>query len=56
MDLTLALVSGILGVIVIRTIALEILVLKLKGKNKLLCRENHRLRIKLQEHENSTKG
>jgi hypothetical protein len=56
MELLLALVTGILIITVVRTIVLEKLTLKLKSRNKLLCRENHRLRIKLQENENSTKG
>lgn len=29
---------------------------KLSSKNKLLCRENHKLRLKLKEYEDSTKG
>jgi len=56
MDLLLGLLTGVLGVLIIRMVVLENLALKLKHKNKLLCRENHRLRIKLQDHENSTKG
>jgi cell division protein FtsL len=30
--------------------------LKLKCRNRLLCRENHKLRIKLKEHEDGTKS
>jgi hypothetical protein len=30
--------------------------MKLKARNKLLCRENHKLRLKQEEHENSSKG
>lgn len=30
--------------------------MKLKTRNKLLCRENHKLRLKQEEHENSSKG
>ena len=29
---------------------------KLSSKNKLLCRENHKLRLKLKTYEDSTKG
>ena len=29
---------------------------KLKARNRLLCRENHKLRLKQEEHENSSKG
>jgi hypothetical protein len=29
---------------------------KLKARNRLLCRENHKLRLKQEEHENGTKG
>jgi hypothetical protein len=29
---------------------------KLKCRNRLLCRENHKLRIKLKEYEDGTKG
>ena len=29
--------------------------MKLKARNKLLCRENHKLRLKQEEHENSSK-
>lgn len=30
--------------------------MKLKCRNRLLCRENHKLRIKLKEYEDGTKG
>ena len=30
--------------------------MKLLKRNKLLCRENHRLRLKLKEYEDSSKG
>ena len=29
---------------------------KLSERNKLLCRENHKLRLKLKEYEDGTKG
>jgi len=29
---------------------------KLSQKNRLLCRENHKLRLKLKEYEDSSKG
>ena len=29
---------------------------KLKSRNRLLCRENHKLRLKLKEYEDSSKG
>jgi len=30
--------------------------MKLKCRNRLLCRENHKLRIKLKKYEDGTKG
>lgn len=30
--------------------------MKLKERNRLLCRENHKLRLKQKEHEDGTKG
>jgi len=30
--------------------------MKLKAKNRLLIRENHKLRLKQEKHENSSKG
>ena len=42
--------------LIIRMVVLEKEKKKLLTKNKLLCRENHKLRLKLQENENSTKG
>lgn len=56
MNLLLALVSAMLVITVVRTVILELESVKLKKRNKLLCRENHRLRIKLKENEDSTKG
>jgi|LakMenEpi03Aug12_release.lakeMendotaPanAssembly.Ray.scaffolds.fasta_scaffold25088_17 hypothetical protein len=52
----LALVSAILTATLVRTIYLEKESVKLKERNRLLCRENHRLRIKLKENEDSSKG
>jgi hypothetical protein len=48
-----------LGILVILAIAMLVTGkenVKLKCRNRLLCRENHKLRIKLKEYENSTKG
>lgn len=56
MNALLAIVLATLGITAVRTIILEYETLKLKQRNKLLCRENHRLRIKLKEHEDSPKG
>lgn len=56
MNAILAIVSAILVITAVRTIILENETLKLKQRNKLLCRENHRLRIKLKEHEDDPKG
>lgn len=49
------LLSGILGIVIIRMIVLEKDFVKLKQRNRLLCRDNHKLRIKLKEHEDSSK-
>ncbi len=56
MNLLLALVLAIFLITAVRTVILEFESVKLKQRNKLLCRENHRLRIKLKENEDSTKG
>lgn len=48
-----------LGILVILAIAMLVTGkenVKLKCRNRLLCRENHKLRIKLKEYEDSTKG
>jgi hypothetical protein len=55
--MVLPIVSALLALVVI--IAFFISgreTMKLKCRNKLLCRENHKLGIKLKEHEDGTKG
>ena len=56
MNLVLVLLFAVSVIIGIRIVFLERDIMKLRQRNKLLCRENHRLRIKLQENENSSKG
>jgi hypothetical protein len=41
--------------ILVRMFFLESEDSKLRAKNKLLCKENHRLRLKLKSHENNSK-
>jgi hypothetical protein len=45
----------IIVVILVRLFSLEHEDAKLRAKNKLLCKENHRLRLKIKEYENNSK-
>ena len=42
--------------ILVRMFFLESEDTKLRAKNKLLCKENHRLRLKIKEYENNSKA
>lgn len=46
---------GVLGVILLFLFLTGRENVKLKCRNRLLCRENHKLRIKLKEYEDGTK-
>ena len=47
---------GILAILAIAMLVTGKENVKLKCRNRLLCRENHKLRIKLKEYEDCTKG
>ncbi len=49
------LATGAALVTIARLIFVERDNVKLKERNRLLCRENHKLRLKQEENENSTK-
>jgi hypothetical protein len=50
------LLLGILLIVGARLFFIERDNMKLKERNRLLCRENHKLRLKQKEHEDGTKG
>jgi hypothetical protein len=50
------LATAVATVSLVRLVFVEKDNVKLKERNRLLCRENHKLRLKQEQYENSTKG